>query len=103
VIETDVFDRQASALLSEPERAALVDYVARVPDCGVPLGAGLRKFRFARPGAGKRGGYRVIHFFQAETGGPVVLLLIFAKNAQANLTSAELEQVKSLARKLKFT
>ena len=63
---------------------ALIDFVARNPATGVSIGGGVRKFRFARPGGGKSGGYRVIHFFS------------LAKNEKSNLTRAETEAVKSL-------
>ena len=58
------------SLLTEAERAALVDLVAATPLIGTALGGGLRKFRFARPGGGKSGGYRVIHYFKADIDGP---------------------------------
>lgn len=56
VVETEEYLRQAAALLSEQDRMDLVDLLSRNPDVGVPLGAALRKFRYARPGAGKSGG-----------------------------------------------
>ena len=61
VVETPEFQRRARSLMSEAERLALIDFVARNPATGVSIGGGVRKFRFAREGAGKSGGYRVIH------------------------------------------
>lgn len=96
VVETPEFQRRARSLMSEAERLALIDFVARNPATGVSIGGGVRKFRFAREGAGKSGGYRVIHFFNAEDGMPIFLITVFAKNEKANLTAAETEAVKSL-------
>ena len=97
VVETDEFIRRADELLSDDEHDALVDLVSDNPDIGTPLGAGIWKFRFARPGGGKSGGYRVIHYYKADTGTPAILLLIYAKNKQDNLTPSQLDRLKVLA------
>ena len=75
VVETPEFQRRARNLMSEEERLALVDFVARNPATGVSLGGGVRKFRFAREGSGKSGGYRVVHFFNPDDGKPIFLNL----------------------------
>ena len=96
VVETPEFQRRAGRLMSEEERVALIDFVARNPMTGVSIGGGVRKFRFAREGGGKSGGYRVIHFFSPEGDAPIVLITIFAKNEKANLTPGETDMVKQL-------
>jgi hypothetical protein len=96
VVETPEFQRRARSLMSEDERLALIDLVARNPMTGVSIGGGVRKFRFARDGGGKSGGYRVIHFFSPEEDAPIFLITIFAKNEKANLTPTETEMVKQL-------
>jgi hypothetical protein len=100
VVETPEFQRRARAIMGDEERMALIDFVARNPGTGVPIGGGVRKFRFARPGAGKSGGYRVVHFFSAEAGTPVFLITVFAKNEKASLTRSETEAVKALGEAL---
>ena len=96
VAETVEFIRLAEGLLSEPEHTALIDLVSNNPEIGVPLGAGIWKFRFARPGGGKSGGYRVIHYYKPDNDVPVILLLIYAKNVQDNLTALQLDRLKAL-------
>ena len=96
VVELPEFQRRARSLMSEGERMALIDFVARNPMTGVSIGGGVRKFRFAREGGGKSGGYRVIHFFSPEGDMPIFLITVFAKNEKANLTPAETEAVKQL-------
>jgi hypothetical protein len=96
VIETPEFQRRARSLMSEDERLALIDFVARNPLSGVSIGGGVRKFRFAREGGGKSGGYRVIHFFSEMEGLPIFLITVFAKNEKANLSARETELVKQL-------
>lgn len=103
VVETPEFQRRARSLMSEAERLELIDFVARNPMTGVSIGGGVRKFRFAREGGGKSGGYRVIHFFSPEDDTPIFLITVFAKNEKANLTPAETEAVKQLGAALAAT
>lgn len=80
VVETPEFIRRANAAgMSDKEREDLITYVAADPEAGIALGGGLRKVRVARPGGGKSGGYRVIHFYRAANM-PLFLLTLFAKN-----------------------
>ena len=84
VVELAIFERQAKAIMSDEERAAIIDFVAANPEAGVPLGSGLRKVRMAREGGGKSGGYRTLFVF----GGvhvPLFLVGVFAKNEKGNL------------------
>lgn len=98
VIETEIYLRSAERLMTEPERAAVVDFFAADPSAGdvIPGTGGLRKVRVPLAGRGKRGkrgGARVITCFVHARG--VYLLLAYAKNEQANLTPA---QPQTLAR-----
>ena len=103
VVETAEFQRRARAIMSDAERLELIDFVARNPTTGVSISGGVRKFRFARDGGGKSGGYRVIHFFNPDDGTPVFLITVFAKNEKANLTKTETEAVKTLGEVLSAT
>lgn len=87
VLETPIFTRRADALLTRGERAALIGVIATDPFAGdlVPGLGGIRKLRFAAGGRGKRGGFRVIYYV-AQTDQPVVALLLYGKNEQANPT-----------------
>ena len=53
-------------ILSEDEHDDLILYVALYPEAGdvIPETGGLRKLRWAAKGRGKRGGSRVIYYFQ---------------------------------------
>jgi hypothetical protein len=99
VVELAIFERQAKAIMTDEERAAIVDYVAANPEAGVPLGGGLRKVRVARDGGGKSGGYRTLFVF----GGvqiPLFLVGVFAKNDKSNLTKAEQAHLVQLSKAL---
>lgn len=99
VVELPEFLRRVKAILSDEERAALVDYIAANPEAGVSLGGGLRKVRIARAGGGKSGGYRTIHLFG---GGqvPIFLITLFAKNEKDNLSRTEQAELVALGKAL---
>ena len=86
--------------VSADSNLALIDFVARNPLTGVSVGGGVRKFRFAREGGGKSGGYRVIHFFSPDDGTPIFLITVFAKNEKDNLTKAEQAAAVELSKAL---
>lgn len=90
VVETPTFQRKVKALLSEEERLDLITYLAENPTSGALIEGtgGVRKARWARQGAGKSGGYRVIYYFHSTTI-PLFALLIYGKNDKENLTRAE--------------
>src|SRR6266481_464448 len=79
VAETPMFVRQAAEVWTNEERMAFVDYIARYPDAGdvVSDTGGVRKVRWSRQGSGKRGGVRVIYFYQ-DTDIPLFLLMVYA-------------------------
>lgn len=100
VVETPEFERRARAIMSDEERMELIDFVARNPMSGVSIGGGVRKFRFARSGGGKSGGYRAVHVYSPEDGSPVILITVFAKNEKTNMSKSEIEAVKVLGKAL---
>jgi hypothetical protein len=88
VLETSIFTRRADALLSRDEPLDLIALLANGPEAGdlIPGLGGIRKLRFAAAGKGKRGGFRVIYYVPTDDL-PVLALLIYGKNEQANPTS----------------
>lgn len=86
VIETPIFQRQASHVWSQDERHAFIDWIAQNSNVGVviPGAEGARKVRWALQGKGKRGGARVIYFNLNEDE-VVLLVAVYAKSDQANL------------------
>jgi hypothetical protein len=94
VAETSVFIAKASRIMSDVERAHIVDTVAARPDAGVIItgSKGLRKMRIGLAGRGKRGGGRIIYWYHSP-GFPAVLLWVFAKNEADDLTAAQLKRL----------
>ena len=60
------------------------------------LGGGVYKMRLARPGEGKRGGYRVIVFFRSEE--RTFYEYCFAKSDRDNISERQLSNFKKRAK-----
>ena len=90
VVETPGYLKDAEAIFTAEERAAIVTMVASDSECGEVMQGtgGVRKVRVGRGGKGKSGGAWVIYIVH-DADHPVFLLAAFAKNAKPNLTKAE--------------
>lgn len=91
VTETHAFRRAAEAAgMTEDEVMRLKNLLADNPSAGdlIVGTGGARKYRFAKPGGGKSGGYRVITFYTADDI-PVFLMDVYAKGEKVNLTAGE--------------
>ena len=61
---------------------------------------GVRKLRFAPKDRGKSGGFRVIYYVLTERQ-PILALLIYGKNEQGDLSSAERNVLAALVPEMK--
>jgi hypothetical protein len=70
IVSLPGYESQVLALMGEEERAVMEFSIASAPDAHpvIPGAGGFRKARWARPGKGKSGGFRVVYFFLAEPG-----------------------------------
>lgn len=96
VVETpDYLADAKSAVLTETERADIVELLSKTPTAGDLIAGtgGARKLRIGGRGKGKRGGYRVITFF-GGTDIPVFLLAVFSKGDRVNLSKTECNELK---------
>jgi hypothetical protein len=86
-------------LLSDNEYRALQLVLLFRPEQGrlIPRSGGLRELRWKRSGGGKRGGVRVIYFWNKE-GATVYMLLLYPKNEQEDLTPTQLRVLSKLVR-----
>jgi mRNA-degrading endonuclease RelE of RelBE toxin-antitoxin system len=97
IIETPIFTKQLLATLSDDEYRLFQNMLLTRPDAGkvIPGSGGLRKLRWTAEGRGKRGGLRVIYYW-FTAGSTIMLLFIYPKNVQDNLTTDQLKQLKKV-------
>ena len=97
VVETPEFLAMTRKLMSEEERALLVDYLAYNPAAGdlIQGTGGLRKVRWGLEARGKSGGARVIYFYH-DPGMPLFALTAYAKNEKADLSQQDRNDFKQL-------
>jgi len=97
IIETSIFTRQVQKLLSDDEYRHLQSELVSRPEAGalIPGSSGLRKMRWSAQGRGKRGGTRVIYYWAVRPE-QILLLLIYPKNVQDDLTQAQLKTLRQI-------
>lgn len=98
-IETPVFTTLVRRHLDDETYRALQLSLLLRPTQGslIQGGAGLRKLRWAAEGRGKRGGVRVIYYWEPESQ-MFYMLYLYAKNEQGDMTSAQVKVLAKLVR-----
>ena len=94
-IEDKDFHKRRARLLNEDQFFRFVVWLMAKPDAGkvMPGSGGLRKVRWQAKGRGKRGGARIIYFWWMADE-KILLLDIYAKNENENLTNAGLKKLE---------
>ena len=95
LVPIGTFENKARGLLGNEGFEAMLELLARRPRAGrlIQGTGGLRKVRIARPGHGKSSSTRVIYYYH-NADKPILLLLIYAKANQENLTSGQKTRLK---------
>jgi len=96
-IETPIFTQRVRKGMTDDEYRELQVALAESPEIGESLGGGLYKVRWGVGSRGKRGGVRVVYYWARELE-RILMLFLFAKNEQDNLTDAQEKALRSLAR-----
>lgn len=99
IIETPTFTRRITKLMPDDDYQVLQTALQLNPQLEdlIRGGGGLRKVRWSRPGMGKRGGIRVIYYWDSPDS-QLYLLLAYAKNERDNLTREQLSTLKKLVK-----
>jgi mRNA-degrading endonuclease RelE of RelBE toxin-antitoxin system len=94
-IETRLFTKLVLDYLSDDSYAALQAELMRDPDAGpvIPGSGGVRKLRWAAPGRGKSGGYRIIYYVRRPQG-VIWMLTMYPKNVADSIPAHVLRQIR---------
>ena len=95
-IETPIFTREIQKYLPDEHLRRLQVAIMLRPESGdlIKGSAGLRKIRWSLPGSGKRGGMRVIYYFDPpET---TYLIFPYRKSRKEDLTKDQIKVLSQL-------
>lgn len=94
-IESAAFDRALASYLDDDEYSELQEFMMQNPDAGAIIrgSGGVRKLRWRREGAGKRGGLRVIYFVRYQPN-EFWMLALYSKAKQENAPAYMLKRLK---------
>lgn len=97
IIETRIFTKRVLEMMEDEEYRLLQQALAIRPDWGaiIPGSGGLRKLRWSVPGGGKRGGVRIIYYWAVKEN-IILLLFLFRKNEQDDLTPSQLQTLRKI-------
>ena len=94
-METSLFSGQLFRHLHDDDYRSLQLALTLRPEQGalIPGSGGLRKLRWALRGKGKRGGLRIIYYWDS-TEDVIYLIYLYPKNQQANLRPDQLKLLR---------
>jgi len=94
-IESAGFDRVRARYLDDDEYGELQQFMMQNPEAGAMVrgSGGVRKLRWRREGAGKRGGLRVIYFVRYQPN-EFWMLALYSKAKQENAPAHVLKRLK---------
>jgi mRNA-degrading endonuclease RelE of RelBE toxin-antitoxin system len=98
-IETPIFTKLVIDLISDDEYRKLQLALVLRPEAGkiITGSGGLRKIRWKSGGSGKRGGLRLIYFWDVPED-IIYMLLIYKKSKQEDLTLNQLKTLRNLVK-----
>lgn len=96
-IETAIFSKRLQDYLEDEEYREIQNFLFHQPDSGdlIQGTGGLRKLRWRLNSKGKRGGVRVIYYWQAAED-QIYFFTLYAKNEMSDLSSDEKKVLKKM-------
>lgn len=100
-IETPHFTKLITGLLTDDDYRLLQNELAANPEMGdlIPSGGGIRKVRVGIAGTGKRGGARVIYYWQVKRH-KIYMLTAYAKAKKTDLDDDQKAAFKALVKEM---
>jgi len=97
IIETSIFTRLIRELMDDDNYSELQQTLVQKPDVGnlIPGSGGLRKVRWKIEGKGKRGGVRIIYYWQTVDD-QIWMLYGYAKASKNDLTKDQLKTLSNI-------
>ena len=97
-IETSIFTKEIQKLLPDDEYRILQQNLMIRPSAGslIKGSSGLRKIRWKSPGEGKRGGLRIIYYWEPPD--RIYMLFPYKKAEQEDLTQAQIKVLSKLVK-----
>lgn len=94
-IETQLFTRLVLLYLSDEQYTELQFALINNPELGPVIAGtgGVRELRWAAPGRGKRGGYRVIYYVRRPKG-IIWMLTMYPKNVTDSIPAHVLREIR---------
>jgi hypothetical protein len=96
-VESSLFTEYRPSYLNDEDYRALQVFLIQQPEAGdiIQGTSGLRKLRWNLGSKGKRGGIRIIYYFEIKKG-RIYLMTLYAKNEMADLSEKEKKLLKQL-------
>ena len=100
-VETSLFTQRIVQVMDDDAYAELQEHLATHPDAGpVIVGSGgVRKIRWRGSNRGKRGGSRLIYYW--DNGCQILMLYVYLKNERENLTPEQISMMREIAKEFK--
>ena len=97
-IETSIFTKEIKSLLPDSEYRLLQRDLVLRPDAGKLIrgSGGLRKIRWNLPSEGKRGGVRIIYYWDVPD--KIYMLFPYKKTEKEDLTLRQLKVLKNIVK-----
>jgi mRNA-degrading endonuclease RelE of RelBE toxin-antitoxin system len=98
-VETPIFTKEIQSVLSDDEYHSMQTALMLRPEQGAVIRGtgGLRKIRWAQSGRGKRGGLRLIYYWD-KASGTIYMLYVYPKSKQDDLTPQQCRILSRLVR-----
>ena len=96
-LETLIFTRQVTELIDDDNYREMQQFLVRNPGRGkiIQGSGGIRKIEWTLAGRGKKGGMRVIYYWQVAAS-RILMLFLYPKNVQDDLTKEQLKRLKDI-------